>query len=796
MQDLRFAWRALRAHPAVHMMVVAVVALGVAGTALAFSLVDQALLKALPYHAPEELYAFRHLSLEAGADVGRISPMDVEDLRTSLGWESSLSSYAFDPGSSLMTLTGEGAPEGVVYAMVDGAFFAVMGVQPQLGRALGEPDNVPGRDGVVVLSHGFWNRRFAADPGMVGRNLRLDDGLYEVVGVMPPSFQFPAPDVQAWIPVSLMTEDMVPNRRDIRYRQSILRVAAPGTSGEARVAAEGVLARLAEAFPGSNEGWTRAELVPLREQLVGGFRSGLLFLMGITGLLLLVVAASVGGLLTARTSARTRELAIRLSVGADRKRLVRQLLGESLLLGTAGGAFGLALAWIASGVVSRFTSETLGFAATVTPDLRVAAFTGGVSLLTGLAFGLVPAWSVLKAPPNAFLGGGRGVVGGMRRGLRTLVLAETAMAAVLLVGTGLMTRSFQALVDTDPGFDSADVWSLRFQISAAEGPAQLAEDRQRLLDIARDVPGVLSVGGSKTPLLDGGGEAYGFNIDGPTGEPIPVTPESGTYLVLPGFFETLGARFVAGRPFTADDSRTSVVVNRTLAQNLWPGEDPLSKHLNLGSTVLPVIGVIESLHDDGLAAGSMTAVYANAVNFPRSSFFLYVRTAPGAADAIPLVREAIWAEYPDQAILGTTRVEHVLDRAVARPRWLARVIGAFGALALILAALGVYGVVSQAVHTKRGEIAVRIALGAAPAQVLREQLLSGLWIIAGGTAIGLALALGLGQAISSLLFGIEPNDLGAFGVAGVVVLGFGFVASLIPALRATRVDPMLIIREQ
>ena len=297
MQDLRFAWRALRAHRAVHTMVVTVIAFGVAGTALAFSLVDQALLQALPFRAPEELYTFRHLSREAGADAGLVSPMDVEDLRSGLGWEATLASYAFDPGSSLMTLTGEDAPEGVTYAAVDEALFGVLGVTARLGRVLGQEDNIPGQDAVVVISHDFWDRRFGADPAMIGRTLRLDDSLFEVVGVMPPSFQFPTQEVQVWIPASLLTEDMVPNVRNVRYREAILRVPAPGTAGIARTAAEGDFARLAEDYPASNDGWTRAELVPLREQLVGGYRSGLLFLMGVTGLLLSVVAASVGGLL-------------------------------------------------------------------------------------------------------------------------------------------------------------------------------------------------------------------------------------------------------------------------------------------------------------------------------------------------------------------------------------------------------------------------------------------------------------------------------------------------------------------
>ncbi len=795
-QDLRFAVRALRAHPAVNAMVVGIVAVGVAGTALAFSLVDQALLQSLPFRSPQELYEFRHLSPEAGADLGQVSPMDVADLRHGLGWENTLTSYAFDPSSSVMTLTGEGLPEPVQHALVDGAFFDVLGVAAAAGRTLHRADNVPGRDRVVVLSHDFWTQRFGADPRMVGRTLRLDGAVFEVVGILPPSFAFPSQQVRVWLPASLLTEDQVPNRRDVRYRRALLRVPAPSDAGEARLAAEGVFARLADAYPETNEGWTRAELIPLRDAVIAGYRTGILFLMGVTALLLLVVATSVGGLLTARTAGRRRELAIRLSVGADRKRLARQLLGESVILGTMGGLVGLGAAWTISGVASRFTSEALGFAANVQPDLRVASFTALVSLVTGLAFGIIPSWSVLRAPPHVFLGGARGGRQGVSRGLKALVLGETALAAILLAGTGLMVRSFQSLVETDPGFDTEDVWSLRFQINIPGGADQLIVDRQRLVDIASAVPGVVSVGGSKTPLLEGGGEAYLFTTIDPAGGEIEVRPESGTYLVLPGFFETLGTRFVAGRAFTHDDSRQSVVVNSTLAESLWPGENATDRHLKLGSLVLPVLGVIEPLHDDGLAAGTQTAIYVNAVNFPRTSFFMFVRTVPGASDVIPAVRQAIWREYPDQAILETTRVGDILDGAIARPRWLARVIGGFGLLALLLAALGVYGVVAQGVQTRRGDIAVRIALGARPEWVLREQLSGGMWIIAIGTVVGLSTALGLARMISSLLFGIEAYDVVAFGSAGVAVLLVGFVATLIPALRATRIDPVHIIREE
>jgi len=707
-----------------------------------------------------------------------------------------MASYSFSPTTSVLTLTGEEAPEAAKYAVVDGPFFEVLGVGAFGGRTLGEADNVRGRDNVAVLSHSYWRNRFGSDPNMVGRTLRLNGEVVEVVGVMPLSFQFPSPEVEIWLPISRVTEEMIPNRRGVRWRQALLRVSAGSSRSEARVAAEGVLDRLAASYPDSNEGWTHAELVPLREVLVGGYRNATLFLMGVTVLLLLVVCASVGGLLTARTAARRRELAIRRSVGADRMRLARQLMGESLILAGLGGALGLALATVLAPLVARFSAETLGFAATVTPDLRVATFTGLVSLAAGLIFGTIPAWSVLSVPPGTFLGGARSGVGSLRRGLRSLVLAETVLAVILLSGTGLLVRSFWALVNTDPGFQTEDVWSLRLSLDPDMDVERLVTGRQAMLDLAAIVPGVVSVGGSKTSLLEGGGEPLQFMAVGASGEELSVSPESGTYIVIPGFFETLGTRFLAGRPFTKDDNGLSIVVNEALADGLWSGLNPLDQQLFLGGGALSVVGVVESLHDSGLTAGTTAAVYVDARSFPRTSFYLYVRTEPGAEAAIPSVREAIWTQYPDQAILETTRITNLLDQAVARPRWLARVIGSFGALALLLTALGVYGVVSQAVQSHRGEIAVRIALGAGPIRVLHEQMRGGLWILAVGTALGLVVALGLARAMSSLLFGITPKDPPAFFAASGTVLFFGLLATLIPAIRAARMDPAGILREE
>jgi hypothetical protein len=287
-----------------------------------------------------------------------------------------------------------------------------------------------------------------------------------------------------------------------------------------------------------------------------------------------------------------------------------------------------------------------------------------------------------------------------------------------------------------------------------------------------------------------------FTAVGSGGEEVSVSPESGSYIILPGFFETLGADFQAGRPFTEDDGGRSVVVNETLAQALWPEGNPLEQELLLGRNRLQVVGVVESLHDTGLTGGSPGAVYLDARTAPRTSLYLYVRTEPGAESAIQGVREAIWAQYPDQAILETMRITHLLDQEVARSRWLARVIASFGILALLLAAMGIYGVVSQAVQNRRGEIAVRVALGASPGRVLREQLRGGMWIIGVGTAVGLVAALAFGRALSSLLFGITATDLPAFAMAGGAVLIFGFLASLIPARRAVAVDPSHIIREE
>ncbi len=791
-QDWLFALRSLRAHASGHALVVLVIAVGIAGSALAFGMLHEGLIRALPYERPDELYLFEHVNAES--PVTRVSPLDAEDLRGALDWEQRFTTWAFEPRNSIATVGTEEGPKPATIAYVDGAFFGVAGVQAALGRGLGWADDEPGQDAVVVLSHRVWTRIFGADPSVVGRTVRVDGVANEVVGVMPPDFHLPTPEVDLFVPGSRMTEDMVPNLRQVRYRRAMLRVPTATSLDREVEEIESTLLAMEERYPDTNEGWTGARLVPLRDELVAGYRDGVVFLTVVTLLLLLVVASAVGALQTARTSGRGRELAVRMSLGADRVRVARQLVFESMTLAGIGGILGFGLAVLLGPLASDFASETMGLSADVRPDLVVAGFTAAVSVVTGALFGLMPALGVLRAPPGAFLGGARSGAGGFRRGLGLLVVAETSLAMVLLVGTGLMLRSVQSLLNVDPGFESEDVWTVRYRLPMEGDFAQLASDRDRVLAIAREVPGVSAVGGSKTGLLEGGGEPYRFSVGTAGGAPVEVTPDAGTLLVLPGFFEALGVDFVSGRAFTAADPRSTVVVNRAFAERHWPGGDAVGRSLGMGSTRFTITGVVESLRDMGLRNGEASAVYANAASFPRLSLFLYVRTEPGVS--IEPTLRAIEAEFPGMAAISTRRVSDVLDAEVARPRWLARVSSGFGVLALLLAALGVYGVIAQAVQRRRGDIAVRIALGASPRRVVGEQMRAGLGLLVVGTAIGGVGAVVLGRVIASLLFGVEPVDPLSFATAAVVILSAGAAAALIPSVRASRVDPAGVIREE
>jgi predicted permease len=805
--DLRYGLRTLAKSPGFTLVALLTLGLGIGANAAIFSVVQGVLLRPLPYQEPERLVRVFHTHAEQGVMDGAFSPQDFDDLARELAgprgpWER-LGAYFFTPGLSGLTLTGEGEPRRLEAAMVGAGFFPALGVEAARGRTLRPEENVPGADRVVMLSDRLWRRSFGADPRIVGGTLRLDGEAYTVAGVMPPSFQFPAREVDVWAPISLIAEDDIPHRRSLRWMHVVGRLR-PGTSlARADAQTDALLARLAAAYPGSNEGWSAGRILPLHEALVGDVRPALVVLLAAVAGVLLIACANLANLLLARATTRGRELAVRAALGAGRRRLVRQLLIESVVLALAGGALGLLLAvWGVDALVALAAGD-LPRPDEVGPDAGVVAFTFALSLLTGLAFGLLPAFraSRLADLHGVLKEGGRGGGGGRGRSLARngLIVAETALAVVLLVGAGLMLRSFRALLDVDPGFRAENVLSLSltFPDTTDAEPDRMAV-RDEVVRRVEALPGVIAAGGAKTMPLAGGGEPYGYTVPGRSGALAEVQPQAGVFIVTPGYFRALGIPVLAGRAFNDRDGEEhpAIVVNRALARQVWPGEPAVGKALMLGEFRLEIVGVVGDVRSAGLAADPGSAVYVPSTLAPRSTMKLFVRTASDPLALAGAVREAIWQVDRDLPISEVAALPQVVAADVARPRFLSVLLTLFGALALTLAAIGLYGVVAYGVGQRTHEIGIRMALGAGRARVLRNVVGQGMrWTLL-GLALGLAGAFAATRLLAGLLFGVAPTDAVTFAGVALLLAAAAALASWVPARRAAATDPLTALRSE
>ncbi|MGH8168566.1 MAG: ABC transporter permease, partial [Woeseiaceae bacterium] len=558
LQDLRYALRTLQKSPGFTAVAVLTLALGIGANTAIFSVVDSVLLRPLSYAEPDRLVRVLHNAPEDGFAVSRgaFSPQDFEDLKRDNNVYEQLAAYHFLPGQSKTSLVGVGEPRELETAFVSSEFFSVLGVAAGLGRVPAAEENTPGADRVAVLSNGFWERAFGADRGIVGRKISLDGETFTVIGVMPATFDFPSREAEVWLPLSRIGEDDIPHIRGLRWMEALGRLA-PGVSGEAATSATNAVLRQLEAeYPDTNEGWGSATVQGLRDSLVGDVRPALLILLGAVALVLLIACANLANLLLARGSSRGRELAIRAALGANRGRVVRQLLTESVALAVAGGAVGLALAYQGLETLVDLSAGTIPRPEQIDLDLRIAAFALAVSLLTGIVFGLLPSLQVSRAGVQQTLNeGGRGATDGPRsQGVRGfLVIAQTAVAVVLLIGAGLLIRSFWNLTHVDPGFAADNVLTVSIRTPSEVLESERRDEyRREILRGIENLPGVLAVGGSKTVPLHGGGEAYSFSIPG---RPEPITPESGVVIVTPGYFRALGVPVLQGRDLThADDT--------------------------------------------------------------------------------------------------------------------------------------------------------------------------------------------------------------------------------------------------
>jgi putative ABC transport system permease protein len=793
LSDLRYAGRSLRRRPGFTALALAALALGIGANTAIFSIVNTVLLRPLPVAEPDRVVIVHENKREAGEDT-MVSALNYHAWKERSRSFSEVSAVGYE----YYTVTGAGDhPEKLLGARVESGFFDIMTRRPVLGRRLLPEDDRPGSAGVVVLRHGYWQSRFGGDRGAIGRKIRLNGRPYEVVGVMPPGYVYPS-RAQFWLPAAFGAEE-----RAVSWRYLfVLARLAPGVSlRAAQSEMTGLAARLEEEYPQANRGWG-VTVKRLHDVLVADAQTGLLLLLGAVGLVLLIACANVASLLLARATARSRELAVRSALGARRGRIVRQLLTECVVLSLLGGALGLGLAALSIDLLVALLSGSIPAGVEVGIDGVVLAVTVVVSVLTGVLFGLAPVAQVSRLDTVTSLKEGRGESAGRasRRSLRYLVVAEVALAVMVLVSAGLLMRSFIKMRSIDPGYEARGVLAVPVSlpdVSPYDDPVgQLAFFRELPLRLAA-LPGVEAVGGIDQPPLNWPAKVSAFRLLDRASPPPGEEPRANVRTVSGAYFEVLRIPLVRGRRFSAADdagSRPVAMVNRELGATFWPGRDPVGQRLELDGQEREVVGVAGDARERELLDGVTPTIYLPQAQAPTGGLTLLARTAVDPATLIEPARRAVWALDPELPVDEVEAFEVRLHEAVAEPRALALLIGVFALLALLLSSLGIYGIVSYSVSRRIDEIGLRMALGARPADVLLMIVRQGLGLVATGIAIGIAGAFALSRVLRNVVFEVSAGDPMTFAASALILTLIGVAASWLPARRAARVDPMVALR--
>jgi putative ABC transport system permease protein len=793
MSDLRFALRQLLKNPGFTAVAVLTLALGIGANTAVFSVINATLLRPFPYESPERLIILQERN--AGGGLQDASYGNFADWRQSTSFES----MAAQREGESFNFSGLGEPERLQGQIVSWNFFQTLGIRPFRGRDFLAEDDQPGAPPVAILSYGFWQRRFGADESVVGKAITLNNQSFTVIGVTPANFQFRTV-ADVFVPIGLSAE-----RFRLRGRDPGVGVVArlkPAVSiAQAETELNAIAARLEQEYPETNTG-KRVRLESLHESFVGGTRLSLLTLLGAVGLVLLIACANVANLLLVRGAARQREMALRAALGAGRWRIVRQLLGESLLLAALGGVLGVLLAYWGTNLITSYLPGGVARLHEVAIDSTVFGFTLGLSLLAGVVFGMAPAWQASRANlAQTFQEGGRGSTGSRQRLRSALVVSEIALTLAVLVGAGLLIRSFWRLQQVDSGFDARNV--LMMQISVKAGPgegARIADFFEQLLQKVRSLPGVKSVAVSDgLPILRDANWSP-FTIEG------RLPPESGKqtwairYIVSSEYFQTLGIQLLKGRGFTAQDTLNSppvAIIDETFARQHFPNEDPVGLILALpDGPGIEIVGVVRHVKHAGLderAAGS-PQFYLTFSQHRSSASHLLVRSVVGPLSLAGAVRAQVWALSKDQPVFNVRTMEQVVSQSIAPRRFSALLMVMFGFVALVLASIGLYGMMSYSVAQRTSEIGIRMALGAQRRDVLTMVIKQAIGLALLGVVAGLVTALALARLLRNLLFGVGAADPLTFGVVAFVLLAVAFLASFVPARRAARVDPMEALR--
>ena len=796
-QDLRYVARTLRASPGFTLTAILILALGIGANTAAFSIADHVLVRALPFRDPDRLVKL----WERVPSYNRLelSPPNFRD------WKGK--STVFESMTAIRglaaTMVGVGDPQLLTGASATADLFATLGVQPEIGRPFSAADDQENAPATVLISHHLWQTEFAADPAVLGRTIRLDDVPSTIIGVMPPGFLFPSRDAEIWTPMRFSVHDF--EDRTNYFLQAIARLKPEVSLETARAEMRLVAARLEQAYPKENKD-TGATVIGLRDELSENTRLLLLGLCGAALCVLLIACTNLGNLLLARAIARRKELAVRAALGAGSERLVRQLLTESLVLSLLGGALGVLLAFSLIPLLVRLVPNGLPIAERPSIDLRVLGFAAFLSGLTGVAFGLLPAWWVCRrADLSSLREGAR--TGDRKERLRSLLaVAEIAATVVLLVSSGLLVRALWKLQASDPGFRSAGVLTLRtvLPMPKFQTLASRLAIYERILPAVRALPGVSGAAYiSFIPMRMTGG-IWPVGVNGRL--PRPASPDNASLrFVTPEFFSTLRIPVRQGRDVRESDSLQqpfAAVVSESFARRYWPNQDPLGRHFQVAFHDRTVIGVVGDIRVRGLERQSEPQVYLPYRQQPDQELPWYspkdlvVRTAASPASLVPTIRRLVAQADPAQPVSDVATMEDIIGAQTEARSVQALTLSAFAALAFLLAAIGLHGVLSFAVSQRAREIGVRRALGARSGDILGMVLRHGAVLAGAGVIPGLVLAYLAARTMQTLLAGIEPGDARTFLSAAALSLAMTLAGSLLPALRALRVDPITVIRAE
>ena len=807
--DLRYGFRTLTKNPGFSFIAVISLALGIGANTAIFSLVNAVLLKPLPFSDPERLVMVWEDQSSIGFPRADAAPANYIDWKTQ--------NQSFDDMAALnwknFNLTGGGEPERVLAHGVSSNFFPLLGIHPVIGRNFSVEEDTPDAAKVAILGYGLWQGRYGGDPATLGREILLNDEQYTVIGVLPSGFQFLAGDVGVWVPIALTQFQLAD--RDNHYLTIVARTKPAASVEQAQVDIQTITKKIARDYPDEAEN-LGATVVPLREQFAGKVRQALIVLLVAVGFVLLIASANIAGLLLCRAAARRKEIAVRTALGASRMRIIRQLLTESTLLAAMGGALGLLVAAWSFTLLKQLIPDGMVYSTDLRIDLPVLGYTIGVSLLTGILFGLAPALQASKIDLNQALkqGGGRPNSGAGGNKLRSaFVIAEVALALVLLIGAGLMVRTVFNLLGQYSVFQPERLLTLRTTLpdnkyrdlrayQRTEHPRRIAFYDQ-VLERVSAMPGVGSVGYTTSVPLAWKGGANGCTIEGRQSE-TGIVPNAIHRQVSPAYFQTMGIPLREGRYFDDRDSEQSqpvAIVNESMARAFWSIDGALGKRFKLqvpDAPWLTIVGIVADVRQMGMDVPVKAEMYLPYRQIATHPWYgprdLVMRTSGEPMALVSAVREAIRSVDPDQPVSNIATMEDLLIKETGSRRLGMLLLSAYASLALVLAALGVYGVLSYLVMQTTPEIGVRLAIGALPRDILGLVLKKGAALILSGVAIGAIASFALTRLMASLLFGVSAADPVTFVGISLLLTGVALVACLVPARRAAKVDPMVALR--